>query len=174
MNMASKDMRNGAGFKTALAAALFAFSMALAAPPGDPAAAETGLSETSGAEALQQEIRGLEARYQEGMAAVLDELRELGVKKTGKEEPYIGRGCSECGRETCTASFARPVIYFPRGLGIGKNKKIDQSRSGLKGDRILRYSQKIKNQKKLKQLFDIQTELERKKSELAKIQKQGN
>ena len=172
MSMVSKDMRNGAGFKTALAAALFAFSMALAAPPGDPAAAETGLSETSGAEALQQEIRGLEARYQEGMAAVLDELRELGVKKTGKEEPYIGRGCAECGQETCSFDYPSGTIYFPRGLGIGENKKFDQA--GLKGERILKYSQNSKNQRKIKQLFDIQTELERRKSELAKIQKQGN
>ena len=135
--------------------------------PSRTAAPETtdGSSESERAkETLRQEIKDLEAEYEEGMTGILDELKEMGVEKSGKEKPYIGKGCSVCGRENCNRYR---VVYYPRGLGIAKNKKIDENRSGPKGTKILKYSGK--NQKKLERLFEIQTELKQKRLELEDI-----
>ena len=113
--------------------------------------------------ALEREIEALEARYEEGMAAVLDELKRSGVEKSGSEIPYIGQGCSQCGRETCSLSA---IAYYPRGLGIKKNVEISEGSAGVKGKRIFRYSHK--RQKKMKELFDIQTELKEKRRRLSR------
>ena len=65
-----------------------------------------------------------------------------------------------------TAQDLERKYDFASLLGLKKNVEISEGSAGVKGKRIFRYSHK--RQKKMKELFDIQTELKEKRRELSR------